>query len=178
MHSLHNRGATQAQFSASDFGMLATWSTSRMNTKKRRRLITICFVTALSLVFVLILWACGSGGGPSSSLPSSGGPSIADPSSSGPTPPPQAAGYSLAFSDDFSTLNLSSNGLGSYNWYNPGIYWESAAPYSSITDTNSVLTLTWNQGQTPPGDTSISTAAVDGSQYRAWRYGYFEVSMK
>jgi beta-glucanase (GH16 family) len=94
-----------------------------------------------------------------------------------PTPPSQAAGYTLAFSDDFSTLSLSPNGLGNYNWYNPGIYWEKAAPYANISVTNSILTLDWTSGQ-GTDDTSISTTAVNGSQSRAWRYGYFEVNMK
>ena len=44
------------------------------------------------------------------------------------SPPPQAAGYNLVFSDDFNSLNLSPNGLSNYTWYNPGMFWQNAAP--------------------------------------------------
>ena len=110
------------------------------------------------------------------------------------TPPSQAAGYNLVFTDDFDdpTLNLSPNGLDDYYWYNPGMFWESAvpAPATNIAVANSILTLTWNSGQdssacVPPivpktcalWDTSIATAAIDGSYYRAWTYGYFEARL-
>jgi beta-glucanase (GH16 family) len=100
-------------------------------------------------------------------------------SSTQPTPPPQAAGYNLAFDDEFNTLNLSPNGTGNYNWYNPGIYFENPAPTSNISVSNSALTLTWNKNQSGGNyDTTISTTAVDASHYHAWRYGYFEVRMK
>jgi peptidoglycan hydrolase-like protein with peptidoglycan-binding domain len=93
-------------------------------------------------------------------------------------PPSQAAGYTLAFSDDFDSLDLSPNGKGIHNWYNPGIWWEHAAPYTNITVTSSTLNLLWTNGQTPTSDTSIATAAPDGSSSHSWRYGYFEVRMK
>jgi beta-glucanase (GH16 family) len=93
------------------------------------------------------------------------------------TPPPQAAGYNLSFQDDFNSLNLSPNGYGSYSWYNPGVWWENAAPYANISATNSILNLNWLKGQSP-ADTSVSTSAKDGSYHRAWRYGYFEVRMR
>lgn len=97
--------------------------------------------------------------------------------SDGLAPPPPAPGYHLAFHDEFDTLSLSPNGYGNYSWYNPGMYWESAAPYSNIYDNNSILNLDWDRGQSP-SDTSIATAAKDGSYYRAWRYGYFEARMR
>lgn len=103
--------------------------------------------------------------------------SIAAATSSQLAPPPQAAGYSLVFSDDFDTLNLSPNGYGDYAWYNPGIYFESAAPYSNVSVANSILTLLWTTGQSP-ANTSISTCAVDASYCKAWRYGYFEARMR
>ncbi len=92
-------------------------------------------------------------------------------------PPSQAMGYRLAFSTDFNPLNLSPNSVGSFNWYNPGIWWESPAPYSNIYLLNSALDLVWTNGQTN-ADTSVSTAAQDGSYYQAWHYGYFEVRMR
>lgn len=94
-----------------------------------------------------------------------------------PPPPPQASGYSLAFSDDFNSLNISPNGTGNYTWFN-GIWWES--PVSPLTDTttaNSILNLNWMSGQGTT-DTSITTAAKNGSVYKAWTYGYFEASLK
>jgi beta-glucanase (GH16 family) len=93
------------------------------------------------------------------------------------TPPPQASGYTLMFSDDFNSLNLSPNGVGSFNWYDPGMFWESPAPYSNISTSNSALSLLWKNGQ-GTSDTSLATAAKDGSSYRAWRYGYFEARMR
>jgi len=92
-------------------------------------------------------------------------------------PPPQASGYVLAFSTTFNPLNLSPNGLGSYSWYNPGMWWEAAAPYSNIYLHSSALKLVWTRGQ-QTSDTSISTAARDGSHYLGWHYGYFEVRMR
>jgi hypothetical protein len=93
------------------------------------------------------------------------------------TPPPQATGYTLMFSDDFNSLNLSPNGVGSFNWYDPGMFWESPAPYSNISTSNSALSLLWKNGQ-GTSDTSLATAAKDGSSYHAWRYGYFEARMR
>jgi hypothetical protein len=92
-------------------------------------------------------------------------------------PPPQASGYLLAFSTDFYPLNLSPNSVGSFTWYNPGIWWETPAPYNNIFLLNSALDLVWTKGQTN-ADTSISTAAQDGSYYQGWHYGYFEVRMR
>jgi len=92
-------------------------------------------------------------------------------------PPSQASGYHLAFSTDFNPLNLSPNSVGSFTWYNPGIWWESAAPYNNIFLLNSALDLVWTSGQAN-ADTSISTAAQDGSYYQGWHYGYFEVRMR
>jgi hypothetical protein len=101
---------------------------------------------------------------------------------SGLTPPPQAAGYNLVWEDTFSTLSLSNTGTGSgYSWYNPGVWWnQGPAPSGNITDpSGTYINLEWTSGQTgSPNDTSISTAAIDGTDYHAWTYGYFEVNMK
>jgi len=92
-------------------------------------------------------------------------------------PPQQASGYCLRFSTNFNPLNLSPNGLGSFNWYNPGIWWEAAAPSANISIKNGTLNLVWTSGQ-PTSDTSVSTTATDGSHYLGWHYGYFEVRMR
>jgi glycosyl hydrolase family 16/Big-like domain-containing protein len=94
-------------------------------------------------------------------------------STSGPTPPPQAAGYHLAFGDEFDTLNLSPTSYGNYKWYNPAMWWHNSAPYANIWAANGEANLLWTRGQSP-ADTGISTAAKDGSYYKAFRYGYFE----
>ncbi len=93
------------------------------------------------------------------------------------TPPPQASGYGLVFSTVFNPLNLSPNSLGSYTWYNPGMWWEGPAPSGNISVQNSALQLVWTRGQ-QTSDTSIPTAAQDGSHYLGWHYGYFEVRMR
>ena len=121
---------------------------------------------------------------------------VGTPGQAGPLPPPPVQGYCLAFSANFAKmgpagstyqpLNLSSNGTGSYTWYNPGIWYEHAAPSSNILVTTDVppggtatqaLELLWTKGQTPAGDTTISTTATNGSYYSGWHYGYFEVRM-
>ena len=122
----------------------------------------------------------GSGSGSSSGGSASSGGSSGDGGDgggdAGVSPPSQASGYNLVFEDDFNTLDLSPNRLGSYTWYG-GIWWESGiAPLSSISEANSTVTLDWLSGQNPP-DTDIMTAAQDGSHYKAWRYGYFEARM-
>jgi hypothetical protein len=94
----------------------------------------------------------------------------------GSAPPPQAAGYSLAFADEFNTFDLSPDGTGNHTWYN-GIWWESVAPFANIAASNSTVHLAWTRGQ-DPGDTSITTDARDGSNAKAWRYGYFEARMR
>jgi beta-glucanase (GH16 family) len=93
------------------------------------------------------------------------------------SPPTQAAGYGLVFSDEFTSLNLSPNSYGNYNWYNPGMWWQSPAPYANISGSSSILNLNWTNGQSP-ANTSVATCAKDGSYCRAWRYGYFEARMR
>jgi beta-glucanase (GH16 family) len=92
------------------------------------------------------------------------------------TPPAQAAGYTLAFSNTFTPFSLSPNSEGNYIWYNPGQPSGVTAPAANISVSKSILTLDWTKGQ-KAFYTNISTAASNGSYYRAWRYGYFEVSM-
>ena len=118
------------------------------------------------------------------------------------TPPLQAAGYNLVFSVNFTTaqggspsyqpFNVSPDGLGSYSWYNPGIWYEEAAPYANISPVmytppsgtpTPAVELLWTEGQQggTACDTTISTLSLldqDGSAfYRGWHYGYFEISM-
>jgi hypothetical protein len=92
------------------------------------------------------------------------------------TPPPQAAGYSLAFSDDFSPFDLSPDGSGDHTWY-PGIWWQSTPVPFNASVYSSLLDLAWTQGQSP-ADTTISSCAPMGGVCHAYRYGYFEASMK
>lgn len=91
--------------------------------------------------------------------------------------PPQAAGYSLVFSDDFNSLNVSPTGTGSYTWY-PGIWWSASLPLPSlITASNSALELAWSASG-GLSETDISTLSHDATQGRTFRYGYFEARMK
>jgi len=93
------------------------------------------------------------------------------------TPPSQAAGYNLVFDDEFTTLNISPNREGAYNWYE-GIWWNSSiSPMSDITDSNGAVTLNWVNGQ-GTGSTDISGCSQNGSDCHTYRYGYFEASMK
>jgi hypothetical protein len=92
------------------------------------------------------------------------------------TPPTQAAGYSLVFSDDFSDFDLSPNGYGGHTWY-PGIWWESKPVPFNAAVYSSVLDLAWTPGQNP-ADTTISSCSPNGSECHSFRYGYFEASMK
>jgi len=92
------------------------------------------------------------------------------------TPPSQAAGYSLAFADDFSAFDLSPDGTGSHTWY-PGIWWETKpVPFNAVVN-SSLLDLAWTPSQNPP-DTTISSCAPKGGTCHAFRYGYFEARMK
>ena len=82
-------------------------------------------------------------------------------------------------STTFNPLSLSPDNEGDYIWYNPGgasFMSTTPAPAANISVNTSGLNLEWTQGQANPW-TTISTAAEDASYYRAWRYGYFEVSM-
>ncbi len=93
------------------------------------------------------------------------------------TPPPQANGYNLVFSEDFSAFDLSPDGYGTHNWY-PGLYWQAAKPLpGSIAVSNSILDLQWSRhsGQT---NTSIEGCANNASHCNTYRYGYFEAKMK
>lgn len=89
--------------------------------------------------------------------------------------PPQAAGYHLAWKDTFSTLSLCTTNAPGCNWYNPGLWWQSAA--GTITDpSGTYVNLEWANGQAY--NTNISTTSPNAAYYHAWTYGYFEVSMK
>jgi len=92
------------------------------------------------------------------------------------TPPAQAAGYTLSFSDDFSPFDLSPDGTGDHTWY-PGIWWETRPVSFNASIDSTFLDLAWTPNQTPP-DTTISSCAPKGGVCHAFRYGYFEVRMK
>jgi hypothetical protein len=113
-------------------------------------------------------WVMSSGAPAPSPAPS--------PAPTGVTPPSQAAGYGLVFSEDFSHFNMSPNDSGSYTWYNPGNWFEKPAPLSNISVSGDVLDLIWTNGQ-GTYDTSISTATANGPHYQAWQHFYIEVSM-
>ena len=102
---------------------------------------------------------------------------LAASSLSGATPPPPAAGYALAFSDDFVSLDLSPNSAGNHTWYDGVWFFHNPAPLANISNANSELSLVWTSNQ-GPSDTSIETLAQSNPSYRAWRYGYFEARMK
>jgi hypothetical protein len=91
-------------------------------------------------------------------------------------PPAQAAGYALAFEDDFSNFDLSADGTGSHTWY-PGIWWETKPSPFAANVYSQVLDLGWSTGQTP-ADTTISSCAPQGATCHSYRYGYFEARMK
>ena len=96
----------------------------------------------------------------------------------GVSPPAQAAGYHLAFEDEFDTLDMSPNKLGDYKWYRAIPVWDLGdPPDANISVANSALTLSWTKSQ---GTylTAVSTCAKDASHYRAWKHGYVEVRMR
>jgi hypothetical protein len=87
--------------------------------------------------------------------------------------PPQAAGYTLAWEDTFSTLNFCTTNVAGCNWWpgvwnpNPGIITDPSGTY---------VNLNWVNTQTSES-TNISSASSNGTYYHAWSYGYFEASM-
>jgi Glycosyl hydrolases family 16 len=90
--------------------------------------------------------------------------------------PPQAAGYSLAWQDTFSTLSLCSTNIVGCNWYDPGINGYPAD--GEITDpSNTYANLNWSSTQ-GSWYTNMSTASMNGAFYRSWTPPfYIEVSM-
>jgi virginiamycin B lyase len=94
------------------------------------------------------------------------------------TPPPQAAGYTLVFSDDFSTLDLSANGYGNHLWY-PGLYYQPQKPNagSIFAGSTSGLTLHWDRNS-GNDNTSLEGCANNASYCTTFRYGYVEACMK
>ena len=131
------------------------------------------FQAILSATLLLGLSACGSAADP----PPAQATQTAGNTSAQPTTPPQVAGYSLVFQDDFDKLDLSPNGIGSYTWYE-GQAWESnLPPLGSISVNNSILTLNWNSGDTSP-QLDFLTLSRDGQHYHGWRYGYFEARLQ
>jgi Glycosyl hydrolases family 16 len=93
------------------------------------------------------------------------------------SPPPQANGYSLVFSDDFDLLDLGPDGSGSHAWYEGVWFNHKHAPLSNIHADSSVLYLDWTRGQDAP-DTSVTTLSRDKKTAKTWRYAYFEARFK
>ncbi|MGA3342396.1 MAG: glycoside hydrolase family 16 protein [Methylocella sp.] len=99
----------------------------------------------------------------------------------------QAAGYTnLVFDDEFSTLSLSPNGSGIYNWYS-GLWYEVPNPSSDITPrpvpstsrcrgSTSALSLT--ETMTDPHATSVTTFNRGAGPSTLFQYGYFEARMQ
>jgi beta-glucanase (GH16 family) len=92
------------------------------------------------------------------------------------SPPAQAAGYVLKFSDTFTGLNICSPySTVPCNWnqfqLTPGV----AA--GTITDpSGTYVNIGWTAGQ---GNwTNMSTSSSSGLYYNAWTFGYIEISMK
>jgi beta-glucanase (GH16 family) len=93
------------------------------------------------------------------------------------TAPPQAAGYNLSFSDEFTSLNLSPDRKGDYTWYE-GLWWNSTIPPASdISASGSILTLNWENGQ-GSSHTDVIACSTNAMYCHAFRYGYFEARMK
>jgi hypothetical protein len=93
------------------------------------------------------------------------------------SPPPQANGLGLVFSDDFDFLDLSPDGFGSHAWYEGVWFNRKHAPLSNIHADSSLLYLDWTRGQ-DASDTSVATLSTDKKTARTWRYGYFEARLK
>jgi len=90
------------------------------------------------------------------------------------SPPAQAAGYMLAFSDNFATLSLSSGTSSGFNWYDTGFFYPT--PLGIITDpSGTYVNLNWASSQVY--DTNMATMSSNGTTGRAWTYGYIEISM-
>jgi beta-glucanase (GH16 family) len=89
--------------------------------------------------------------------------------------PPQAAGYSLAWQDTFSTLSLCSTNVPGCNWYDPGIWNYSAN--GVITDpSGTYVNLNWLNTQRS-NYTNMTTASMNGAYFHSWTFGYIEISM-
>jgi hypothetical protein len=93
--------------------------------------------------------------------------------------PPQAAGYSLGWENTFSRLSVCTTNVAGCNWYNPRRWLYSAVGPGPITDPHGTYAnLHWTIDTICGRNvTVIGTASMNGADYHAWTYGYFEVSM-
>ncbi len=89
--------------------------------------------------------------------------------------PPQAAGYSLAWQDTFSTLSLCSINVPGCNWYNPGI-WNYSGDGVITDPSGTYVNLNWMSTQ-GSNYTNMTTESSNGAHFRSWTFGYIEVSM-
>ena len=90
----------------------------------------------------------------------------------GPTiiPPPAflPPGYRLKWIDDFDLFNYAWDRAGLRDW-REGVWWNPPNPQAEIFGRNSVLNLCWRPGM---------ELEMDVSSLLAWRYGYFEATMR
>lgn len=91
----------------------------------------------------------------------------------GQSPPAQASGYLLRFSDNFSPLTLCTTNVSGCNWYYPGLF--NFGAIGTVTNPTNAVNLNWQSSQT--FTTDISTYAMNGAFGQTWTYGYFEASM-
>lgn len=90
------------------------------------------------------------------------------------SPPSQAAGYNLVFSDAFPSLTTCNNTPGC-NWYDPGTLNFSA--YGTITDpSGTYANLNWTSAQ-GNNATMMTTASENQAYYHVLTFGYFEASI-
>jgi beta-glucanase (GH16 family) len=90
------------------------------------------------------------------------------------SPPSQAAGYSLVWSDNFAALSLNSGNAPGYNWYDTGFFF--GTPIGTITDpSNTYVNIQWASAQVYA--TNMATNSPNGLLGHAWTFGYFEISM-
>lgn len=88
--------------------------------------------------------------------------------------PAQAAGYSLAWQDTFSPLNITTSNTAGSNWYDPGLW--NFGTYGAITNPTGYANLNWVSSQVY--STNMSTCFSYGvAPCRSWAFGYFEASM-
>lgn len=93
-------------------------------------------------------------------------------------PPSQAAGYTLVFEEPFATLDVGECYSGAHKWYTSE-YGQVIAPSPSTASVSGdVLSLNWLSGMTSPAESSICTYDIGGLTGFAFRYGYYEASMK
>jgi beta-glucanase (GH16 family) len=158
------------------------------------------------VMFTLLLPACGSGGG----APTEASPSTIDAPASGtsPLPPPVAviepplnpnvdssvpapalAGWSLVWSDEFSTPGLPNPTKWTYDternrqgWYNNELQYYSAARFENSRISNGRLIITARQERLTTasdyGNQNYTSARLITRGLASWTYGFWEIRAK